>query len=175
MDDIANSLSVTQVKSKQWLISELAKHNNKPNPRILILGGWYGSLLVPLLNDQLHPSKIILTDIDPKTVSISSELHKISKNVMCQVVDGDSSLKQFDVDVIINTSCEHMMTFGQNTTSNKNCLFVLQSCNNTNDPGHINTAVNTEDFVSKLSLSTVYFKGRMDLGHKSRFMAIGFK
>ena len=175
MDDIANSLSATQVKSKQWLVSELAKHINKPNPKILILGGWYGSLLVPLLNNQINPSKIILTDIDPKTVKISSQLHKLQTNVECWVLDGDSSLKQFDADVVINTSCEHMQTFGQNTTDNKNCLFVLQSCDNVNDPGHINTAIDTEEFVSKLNLSRVYFKGRMDLGHKNRFMAIGLK
>ena len=173
--DMAVSLSNTQLKSKQWLVDVLCKYNSQHHPRILIVGGWYGSLLVPMLNFELKPSKIILTDIDPKAVNISSQLHKSSTNVECCILDGDAALQQFDVDIVINPSCEHMKTIGQSTTSNKGCLFVLQSCDNANDPGHINTAASTNDFVQKTKLTTVLFRGRMNLGHKNRFMVIGYK
>ncbi len=77
-------------------------------------------------------------------------------------------------DVIINTSCEHMGDM-KNVVVNKRTLFVLQTCNNKNDPGHVNVSKTTEEFVEKAGLERVIFRGRLDLGHKSRFMVIGWK
>lgn len=169
-DDIANSFSATQLTSKKWLVDELCKVNTAANPRILILGGWYGSLLIPMLKDRGF-ANITLTDIDPETVQIASQLHDCSTFVL----DADVPNQKFEVDIIVNTSCEHMTTIGDLVSSNPSCLYALQSCDNTNDPGHINTPTSTEDFVLKTNLSSILFKGRMDLGHKNRFMVIGYK
>ena len=168
-DSIANSFSATQLKSKQWLIEELFKLVNGPDLKILILGGWYGTLLVPMLKDK-KISNIILTDIDPIAVRIAKRIH------LCEthIIDAENPSHQFNVDVVINTSCEHMMTIGDRAVSNTGCLYVLQSCDNDNDPGHINTSMSTDDFVQKTKLSKILFKGRMDLGHKNRFMVIGY-
>ena len=169
-DSIADSFSVTQLKSKRWLVDELLKLKIATDSKILILGGWYGTLLVPMLNDK-KISNIILTDVDPITVDIARQIHSCQTHT----IDAENPSQQFNVDVVINTSCEHMMTIGDRAVSNSSCLYVLQSCDSTNDPGHINTSTSTDDFVQKTKLSTVLFKGRMNLGHKNRFMVIGYK
>ena len=169
-NSIADSFSTTQLKSKQWLINELFKLKIAPDSKILILGGWYGTLLIPMLRDK-KISNIILTDVDPITVDIAKQIH------LCQthIIDAENPSQQFNVDIVINTSCEHMITIGDRAVSNTGCLYVLQSCDSTNDPGHINPSTSTEDFVQKTKLSNILFKGRMNLGHKNRFMVIGHK
>jgi len=174
-DDILNSFSDTQLKSKQWIVSELKHYNNISTPKILILGGWYGSFLVPMLNEHLKPEQIILSDIDPQTVKIAAQLHLKATNVVCIELDADNSSAFFDCDILINTSCEHMRTIGSQVVTNSECLYAVQSCDNHNDPGHINIVTNTESFVTNTGLSRILFKGRLDLGHKNRFMLIGYK
>ena len=61
VNDFADSLSNTQFESKKWLVESLVKLNIKPK-KIVILGGWYGSYLVPMLNEAFQPSYISLTD-----------------------------------------------------------------------------------------------------------------
>jgi len=170
VDDIADSFSKTQLQSKQWLVEEMCKVNTKTNPEILILGGWYGSYLVPMLRDADF-NNITLTDINPKAVNIASQLHNCSTFVLNAVHPAQT----FNPDIVINTSCEHMMTIGDAAVDNPDCLYVLQSCDNPNDPGHINISTNTDDFVKKTGLSRIVFRGRINLGHKNRFMVIGYK
>jgi hypothetical protein len=172
-DDIADSLSETQFKSKTWLVEHLMLHY-PPNPHILILGGWYGSYLVPLLNEHIKPCKITLTDIDPRVVDVARSLHN-DTNVEFDILNADQPIRKFDCDVLINTSCEHMHTIGDAVVTNPNCLYVLQSCDNNNDPGHINTSQDTDTFVKKTELTNILYKGRLGYGYKNRFMVIGHK
>lgn len=172
-DDIANSFSATQLKSKKWLVDELCKQDIKTNSRILILGGWYGSFLVPMLLDKLTDCSITLTDIDETSVAIATQLHSSSNQCKFITLDADNPHQRFDVDIIINTSCEHMTSIGEKATFNAKCLYVLQSCDNNNDPGHINTIASTGEFLSRINLSEVLFSGRQNLGYKNRFMIIG--
>ena len=153
----------------------MCNYNVKPNPNILILGGWYGSFLIPMLLERLNPSSIIHTDIDKEMLSIASQLHKNKSQCSFTTLNVDSPQQQFDVDVVINTSCEHMNSFGEKVSLNAKCLYVLQSCDNNNDPGHINTVASTADFLFKVNFSKVLFSGRQNLGHKNRFMVIGVK
>ena len=64
---------------------------------------------------------------------------------------------------------------GDHLTDNPECLYVLQTCDNRNDPGHVNTSQSTDEFVKKTGLSNILFRGRLSLGHKNRFMVIGNK
>lgn len=173
-DDIANSFSPTQLTSKKWLVEELLKRCNIQQPKILILGGWYGSFLVPMLTESLKPSEIILTDIDTNTVRIASSLHVDTESVKYETLDACNPRKRYMCDIVINTSCEHMPTIGEEAVSNPGCLYVLQTCDNAKDPGHINTSNTTEEFVEKTGLSNIIFKGRHNIGHKNRFMVIGY-
>lgn len=174
-NDIANSFSLTQLKSKKWLVDVLAEKCNITHPNILILGGWYGSFLVPMLIETINPSKIILTDINRDVVNVARSLHKTNSIVKCEALDACNPNKQYVCDIVINTSCEHMTSVGEKAVSNSGCLYVLQSCDDANDPGHVNTSKDTESFVTSAGLSQILFKGRLDLGHKNRFMVIGYK
>lgn len=170
--DFANSLSSTQYRSKLWLVETLRAEKFKSNPKILILGGWYGSYLVPLLFEQIKPAHIFFNDVDNKCLEIAKKLHGFS-NISYHCFDATTSTTRFNPDIVINTSCEHMDSYTCMITQNPNSLFALQTCDNKNDPGHINTSISTEDFMNKLGLSTILYSGRTSLGHKNRFMVIG--
>lgn len=174
--DIMNSLSSTQYKSKQWLVKELSNWMVDDAPTILILGGWYGSYLIPMLKEKYEDCKIIHTDKDPQAVKIASILHKKQINCSFEVLDVDTPETKYTADIVINTSCEHMQTIGHRTVTNPtSCLYVLQSCDSTTDPGHINPSTDTKDFLTKCGLITELFCARINLGNKNRFMAIGYK
>lgn len=172
--DFADSLSRTQHTSKKWLVDTLVAQQFKQNPTILILGGWYGSYLIPMLIDSLKPSKIHFNDINQKCLEVAQKLHR-SSILEYHCFDATNQMLECNADIVINTSCEHMQTYHKMLNSNKGCLFVLQTCDNQNDPGHVNVSASTEEFKEKLGLSRVFFAGRRALGHKNRFMVIGQK
>ena len=175
VDDIADSFSATQYKSKKWLVDALQKQTIVPDPSILILGGWYGSYLIPLLQETLTPRHIYHNDLNSSVISTAKLLHQSNKNISFHKFDAVKHSEKFRVDILINTSCEHMHTVGTHLVDNPDCLYVLQTCDNQDDPGHINTSHNTDEFVKKTGLTSITFRGRLSLGHKNRFMIIGCK
>jgi hypothetical protein len=181
VEDFADSFSNTQYISKQWLVNILSQQTKhfKKQPRVLILGGWYGSYLVPMLKETIDPETIILTDKNIRTVEVAALLHHGSKDLckfMCVDVEKhDQRLRSLDVDIVINTSCEHMHDMSNLKLSNSKCLYVFQSCDSTNDPGHINPSGSLEELELKSGISNMVFKGTYKYPHKNRFMVIGFK
>lgn len=178
INDLSISTNLAQYNSKKWLCDTLKRQTNLPvAPTILILGAWYGSFLVPMLLDAIDPSCITLNDIDPIVLECAQALHGSDK-CRYEVFDAEEFAKhrdRFAVDIVINTSCEHMHNIKEIVINNPECLYVFQSCDNKNDPGHINTAASTKDFVVQTGITTVTFQGRLNLGHKNRFMVIGYK
>lgn len=172
VDDFADSLSTTQYKSKKWLVDQLASMEFANDPRILILGCWYGSYLVPMLKEKINPSHIHLNDIDGAVLNAAQKLHG-DANISYHQFDAVSEMQTFDPDIVINTSCEHMLSTDLMVECNPDSLFVLQSCDNANDPGHINISNTTDQFIEKTGLTNVLWSGRQNLGHKNRFMVIG--
>ena len=174
IDSIADSMSLTQYKSKQWLVSTLLGLNLNPK-RILILGGWYGTYLVPMLQ-QLNPVSIHHTDKDENTIKKAKQLHQHYNNCLFEVLDANV-MQNFSLqtDMVINTSCEHMDDMDRIVDANPHCLYVLQSCDNKNDPGHINIVNSSEELALKSGISNIMWQGTLSLGHKSRFMVIGTK
>ena len=174
--DIIHSISPSQYRSKQWLVEEMVNWVTEDAPTILIVGGWYGTYLIPMLKEKYKDCSIIFTDKDPLTVEIASVLHKKQKGCTFETHDTHNVKKKYKADVLINTSCEHMIEIGHQALTNPStCLYVLQSCDDTLDEGHINTAASTPEFVRKCGLTTEFFQARTDLGHKNRFMVIGYK
>lgn len=172
MDDFADSLSATQYQSKKWLVDQLAKQQDMLFPRILILGGWYGSYLVPMLKETIRPDHIFLNDINPQVLKVAQKLHG-DDHISYLQFDATDAMTSFEPDIVINTSCEHMASYDMMLSCSPNGLFVLQTCDNTNDPGHINVSRSTDEFIEKLGLTKIIWSGRQNLGHKNRFMVIG--
>lgn len=153
----------------------MSEYNPFEHPTILIVGGWYGSYLLPMLQAHLNPYVIYHTDKDPDVIQQASILHAQRKQCVFQTLDADAPQQLYKADILINTSCEHMHTIGDAAIDNPNCLYVLQSCDNANDPGHINTSRSTDEFVESTGLTEILFRGRLSLGHKNRFIVMGYK
>jgi hypothetical protein len=173
-EDFGDSLSRTQFVSKKWLIDCLADQRYKQNPSVLVLGGWYGSYLVPMLNEIIQPSKIYFNDINERFLEVAKKLHR-QPNISFHHFDATVPYKHFNADIVINTSCEHMSDYTEMLKEGSQCLYVLQTCDNKNDPGHTNISTSTDKFLKKLNLSRVSFAARRNLGHKNRYMVIGQK
>lgn len=170
--DFANSLSKTQLSSKKWLIETLVEQKYPKNPSVLILGGWYGSYLIPLLKHHVDPSHIYFNDCDQRCLNFASKLHN-DHNISFHCFDATHQYKHFNADIVINTSCEHMASYTEMLKEGEQTLFVLQSCDDPNDPGHINVPQTTEQFVKMVGLRQIFVRTRKNLGHKNRFMIIG--
>ncbi len=174
--DFANSFSQTQLESKKWLVEELSKVSFKKQPTILILGGWYGSYLVPLLRQHVKPDHIYFNDIDRSCLDVAKELHtryKEDRSISFHHFDATAMFHHFNADIVINTSCEHMEQYEEMLKEGQDTLFVLQSCDEESDPGHVNVSKSTQDFLHKVGLTRVYMQSRKNLGHKNRFLIIG--
>lgn len=174
--DFANSFSQTQLDSKKWLVEELSKVSFKKQPTILILGGWYGSYLVPLLRQHVKPDHIYFNDIDRVCLDVAKELHiryKEDRSISFHHFDATTMFHHFDADIVINTSCEHMEQYEEMLKEGQDTLFVLQSCDEESDPGHVNVSKTTQEFLQKVGLTRVYTQSRKNLGHKNRFLIIG--
>src|SRR5210317_1901888 len=108
---LLDSFSPNQFKSKEKLINHIRDLNIiGQKSEIAILGGWYGSILIPSFKET---KRITVIDLDEKVISIAkNRLFNHYKNVdfICDDVfkwaPDSSRIKK--TDLIINTSCEHM-------------------------------------------------------------------
>lgn len=74
MPDMNDFLSRGQVRSKLWLISELAKIVEGPIGNIVFYGGWY-NFLAHILYDQFDIGKVYSLDLDDKVIEPSKRLY----------------------------------------------------------------------------------------------------
>ena len=165
-----------QLKSKEWLITNLRKNVNK-FVSIDIHGGWVGVLASMLFQSDIYIKDIRSVDIDPKCEPIATMMNK--KEEMAgkfRAVTADMCAIRSDADVVINTSCEHITQDQYDLWLSgmpNNSLLVLQS-NNYNIPEHVRTAVNLEEFELQCDIK-VLWSGELELPLYKRFMVIGTK
>jgi hypothetical protein len=164
-----------QLKSKEWLITNLRK-NVKKVVSIDIHGGWVGVLASMLFQSDIYVTTIRSVDIDPTCEPIAIMMNKKEEIAgMFRAITADMCAIRSDADVIINTSCEHI-TQDQfdiwKSGTPYNSLLVLQS-NNYNIPEHVRISQNLDDFVEQCNLSTVLWAGELELPLYKRFMVIG--
>ena len=108
--DLLDSYSINQFRAKERLINHVEKLGIvNENSEIVIMGGWYGSIFIPAFK---HVKKITLIDSDKEVINIATNrLFYDYDNVefICDDVFETFKEKQFkNVDLFINTSCEHM-------------------------------------------------------------------
>jgi len=165
-----------QLKSKEWLITNLRRHINK-FVTIDIYGGWVGVLASMLFQSDVPVIGIRSIDIDPACESIAVNMNKIEVMVgKFRAVTADMSAMRSDADVIINTSCEHITQDQYGIWLSgmpQNSLFVLQS-NNYAIPEHIRTAQSLEEFQTQCGIN-ITWAGSLELPLYTRYMIIGKK
>ena len=165
-----------QLKSKEWLITNLRKNVNT-FVSIDIHGGWVGVLASMLFQSDIYINNIRSIDIDPTCESIANMMNKQEEITgRFRAVTADMCEIRSDADVIINTSCEHITQDQYNlwlSGTPQNSLFVLQS-NNYDIPEHIRIANNLEEFKTQCDLN-VLWAGELKLPLYTRWMIIGQK
>ena len=163
-----------QLKSKEWLITNLRTHINQ-FVSIDIHGGWVGVLASMIFQSDIPVTHIRSIDIDPKCEPIAVNMNKIEEMVgKFRAVTADMCAIRSDADVIINTSCEHITQDQYDLWLSgmpHNSLLVLQS-NNYDIPEHVRTAKDLEEFKTQCGI-TVLWSGELELPLYKRFMVIG--
>ena len=168
-----------QLKSKEWLIEALSmQFSVKDDPvRIEIHGGWVGVLASMLFQSSMPIKRITSLDIDPTCEPIATMMNKGEEiQGRFQAITGDMCNLISFVDVVINTSCEHITQEQYETwlgKRNDNQLLVLQSNNYIIDE-HIRPATSLEEFKEQ-SHVTVLWAGELVLPLYTRWMIIGNK
>jgi hypothetical protein len=163
-----------QIKSKEWLITNLRKNINKV-VSVDIHGGWNGVLASMLFQSDIYITNIRSIDIDPSCEPIATMMNK--KEEMAgrfRAVTADMCGIRSDADVIINTSCEHITQEQYDLWISGvpyDSLIVLQS-NNYHIEEHVRTANSLEHFLEQSQLE-VKWAGELKLPLYTRYMIIG--
>ena len=84
--DLLDSFSPNQFKSKQKLVDMIHNYVDiYSDTEIVIFGGWYGSILIPMFKDV---KKITLIDLDEEVINIArNRLFNHYKNVEFRIQD----------------------------------------------------------------------------------------
>lgn len=168
-----------QVNSKIWLIENLSKFvMTNTNNRIVIHGGWNGVLASLLFNSDIGIKHITSLDIDPTCEQIACTVNKRQEiEGRFNAVTADMSEYEYDADIVINTSCEHITNGAYLRWLElvpKSSLIVIQSNNYSELEEHINCATNLNDFIKQSKLK-VLFSAELKLPKYDRYMIIGNK
>jgi len=174
-NDLLDSYSPNQFKSKENLIIHI---NNlgilDDKSEIVILGGWYGSILLPAFK---FVKKITLIDNDDNVISIAKKrLFGHYKNVdfiTSDVFDINRKGRIQNSNLIINTSCEHMKPMNE-LELNTNAYFAFQSNDMFDIPTHINCVKNIEEFEKQIPINAkIIIEDSIKDDRGTRFTLIG--
>lgn len=170
-----------QLKSKEWLIETLKQIyqqtsvSSKP-VSIEIHGGWVGVLASMLFQSGIPIKRIYSLDIDPTCEPIATIMNKgeeiqgrfkASTGDMCNLISF--------VDVVINTSCEHITQDQYEvwlSKRNKDQLLILQSNNYIIDE-HVRPASSLEEFQKQCHIRELW-SGSLKTQLYDRWMIIGY-
>ena len=173
--DLLDSFSPNQFKSKENLITHI---NNlgilDDKSEIVILGGWYGSILLPAFK---FVKRITLIDSDDNVISIAKKrLFKHYENVdfiTSDVFDINRKGRIENANLIINTSCEHMKPMKE-LELYSTAYFAFQSNNMFDIPTHINCVKDMEDFEKQMPFNARIIKrDSIEDNRGTRFTIIG--
>jgi hypothetical protein len=163
-----------QLKSKEWLITNLRKNVNK-FVSIDIHGGWVGVLASMLFQSDIYVNNIRSIDIDPSCEPIATMMNKQEEMLgKLKAITADMCEVRSDADVIINTSCEHITQDQYDLWLSgmpHNSLLVLQS-NNYDIPEHVRTAKSLDEFKAQCGIDVIW-AGELELPLYKRWMIIG--
>jgi hypothetical protein len=191
-DRIIDSFSTNQFKAKETIVNKLVELNIiTKESRIAIMGGWFGSILIPALIDKV--AHIDLYDLDEITIRISKNIicpdyknvrhyirnvfDDIPTDMPCKHVHPNS--KEYhepavlNWDVLINPSCEHMPPMRDWPWWFPNKYFCLTSNNMFDIEDHINCVSTIDDFIMQLPPCDILHEDIISDDRGDRFLIIG--
>lgn len=174
--DLLDSYSLNQFKSKENLLQHISKLELL-NPHIVILGSWYGSILIPALVDQSE--HITCIDVDERVIAIAkNRLFKKYKNldfISSDVFDPNRVTRIKNSNLVINTSCEHMSNMSELPALYKsNAYFAFQSNNMYDIPTHVNCVSSIDEFYFQMpDNATIIAEDEVEDDRGTRYTLIG--
>jgi len=188
--DFNDFYSRGQIASKKWLVEELSKvvSDNKLG-NVAVFGAWY-NFIAHMLFEKFNIDKMYSIDIDGDVI------HHIKKMMRNQINSGQlvpitldaSTIKWFnndivvntddgatycnDIDLVINTSCEHMSDDWFNNLPT-GTIVLLQTNNYFDNIQHSNCVKTLNDALDKYKMSNILYKGTLKTELYDRFMIIG--
>ena len=174
--DLLDSYSPNQFKSKEILINHIKDLNILDDKsEIVILGSWYGSILIPAFKQV---KKITAVDVDDKVIRIAkNRLFNHYKNINYMSADV-FSLSKYDIEktnLIINTSCEHMRPMKElEILKTSKSYFAFQSNNMYDIPTHNNCVNNIDEFKEQMpNNAKIMIEDHIKDDRGTRFLLIG--
>tara|TARA_B100000902_G_scaffold70302_1_gene76050 strand:- start:270 stop:1055 length:786 start_codon:yes stop_codon:yes gene_type:complete len=184
---LLDSFSTPQVNAKFNIINHAEKLGliNKETS-IVILGCWFGSILIPALAPKVK--KIMAIDMDERVINVAkNRLFMEYENVEFIADDiFENFRKEYqNADLFINTSCEHMKPMSEWgpspkyvnpwwTRMKKGAHFAFQSNDMFNIPTHINCVNNPDEFRTQLPENfEVQIEDEVNDERGTRFTLIG--
>ena len=173
--DLLDSFSPNQFKSKEMLIkmvNDLSMVDS--NSEIVILGGWYGSILIPAFK---HVKRITLIDLNDQVIGFAKRRlfnHYNNVDFITSDVWNENRLGRIqNANLIINTSCEHMRPMKE-LKLDTNAYFAYQSNNMRSIKDHINCVGGIDEFQKQLpDNARVLDKGIIEDERGLRFTLVG--
>ena len=174
--DLLDSFSPNQFKSKERIIKHIRDQLIlRTDSEIVILGGWYGSILIPAFKEV---KRITLIDKDKKVISIAkNRLFNHYKNVdfICDDVfkwaSDSSRIKK--TNLIINASCENMKSMKE-LHLDTNAYFAFQSNDMYDNHDSVNCVKGLGEFKLQLPNNTkVLLEDKIQDDRGTRFTLIG--
>lgn len=193
---IFDSFSDNQIVSKTALLKQIDQLDilNKDS-NVVIWGSWYGSILIPVLTNKVK--KIVCIDLDETPLQIAkNKLFNEYTNIeyICDNIFKTYRDTYLNSNLIINTSCEHMLPMkewkwfqkGALATDSQykhkfsspklsdNCYFAFQSNNMFSIEGHVNCVNSLQEFKDQMpERAEVLFEEEVTDTRGTRYMLVG--
>ena len=196
---LKDAFSRSQMKSKIWLIEELAKIDTNYD-NVVVMAGWFGQLK-SIYDKRLTYAKMRIVEMDKSACETSDYIFNLSnlenykvKSVFADINNLTMHKNGYEWDVenfkenikygekflpnlIINTSAEHMTEdwFFQIKFKEmeSNPIVAIQSNNLFDIPEHINCVHSVDHMKKKFPMKEILFEGELQLKGYKRVMLIG--
>jgi len=196
---IQDAMSRSQMRSKIWLVEQLALINSNYT-NVAVMAGWFGQIKT-IYDKRLTYSKMRVVELDRKACETSDYVFNISNlenykvKAVCADIngltlhkngyewsvenfrDGTEYSEKFLPDLIINTSAEHMTEEWFHQLRFKKLdsdpIVAIQSNNLFDIPEHINCVHSVDHMMKKFPMREVLFAGELQLKGYKRVMLIG--
>ena len=196
---LKDAFSRSQLKSKIWLIEELAKiKTNYDN--VAVMAGWYGQIK-SIYDKRLTYAKMRIIELDKAACETSDYIFNLSnlENYKVKSVNADINnltlhkngyewnvenfkentkfTEKFTPNLIINTSAEHMTEEWYNQIRFREIesdpVVAIQSNNMFDGEGHVNCVHSIDHMKKKFPMKDILFEGELQLKGYKRVMLIG--
>lgn len=170
-NELRSAFRVKMMQSKAWLTQKFIQQNIDKNKSVLIVGGWLGFTSWVLFKNGYN--NITEIDLDARLHDFTTHLNRFNGSFRHIVTD----VNEIDItnyDVIINTSCEHILNDSWFKSIKYDAFCILQS-NNIDVYDHVNKCNSLSEMIEKYPLRLQY-SGELNYNDgTSRFMLIGSK